>query len=393
MTRQRPVYHVSSDDPGLPGIDTARRHVVMRSLIATTRFCWNALCVLIAVGLLVSAYGGCVDPALWVLPAMMAMTFPFWVGATVVAAIVNLMTRKRRALLQWVTMILSVGALNDYCPLNVFNPSPDPSERQLKFMTYNTFGFCDSEDCYPYGTNRTASTIIGSGADIICVQELGYLMDLPYRSLGDEQIDSINDIYPYYAFEENKQVAILSKFPIREIDLRQPDSDFAGFQGAVVDIDGTELLVVSIHLQSIGLNDEDKLIYHRMTDGDSGVDWGTAGHQLYSKLANAFVQRAEQAKLLREQLDSIGIPNIITAGDFNDISGCYAMREIRAGKMKNAYTEAGLGPVVTYHKDRFLFNIDHILYQGAVRVNSIHRGNIKSSDHYPVYATFTIGED
>ena len=56
--------------------------------------------------------------------------------------------------------------------------------------------------------------------------------------------------------------------------------------------------------------------------------------------------------------------------------------------MRDAYTDSAFGPTITYIDSRFYFHIDQILYRGDMRAVGIERGNIKSSDHYPLIATF-----
>jgi len=36
------------------------------------------------------------------------------------------------------------------------------------------------------------------------------------------------------------------------------------------------------------------------------------------------------------------------------------------------------------------FGIDHILYRGDLHPLSMHRGGLRSSDHYPLIATFYV---
>lgn len=79
---------------------------------------------------------------------------------------------------------------------------------------------------------------------------------------------------------------------------------------------------------------------------------------------------------------------MIVAGDFNDIPGCYALRELCRDDFRNAFTEAGCGPIVTYHANRFYFHIDHIVYRGNMEAVAYRRGDCEASDHYPVIATF-----
>lgn len=375
-----------------PTLSRRRRAHLPSWMVTTLRRCWIAVSLMLCAATLLSANGGRFNPEHYSFPAIFAMSFPTWIIMLGVVSLINVWVSRKMAFAGWITALLCVGALNDYCPLNVLHRSevaPQDSASVIKVMTYNTFGFSDDADMYPDGTNRTASAIIGSGADVVMVQEIGYITDMPMRHLTQSQVDSLHRLYPYTMFNETKMTGILSRYPLEWVELSQPDNLYAGWEAAKATINGEDVLLVSVHLQSLGLNAEDKVVYHEMTSGNE-ADWKKAGRQIYDKIASAMCQRATQAHLLRQALDNSGYSNVIIGGDFNDINGCYAMRVICGGTLKSAFSEVGIGPTITYHKDRFLFNIDHLLYGGNIEALSISTGKVDSSDHYPVYGRFEI---
>ena len=362
----------------------------------TLRRCWAVVAIVIAAGALLSANGGRFNPDVTSFPAILSMSFPFWMIALAVTALISFFVSRRLSLGLWVAMLFCTGGLADYCPLNLFRSSsyePADSARVIKVMTYNTYGFCDDENQYPDNTNRTASAIINSGADVVLVQEIGFIDDMPSRHLTSVQVDSLHRLYPYSMFNELKMTGILSRYPLEWVELPQPIDIYAGWEAAKIRVDSTDIMLVSLHLQSLGLNDEDKVIYHEITSGGNIEDWKEAGKIIYDKIASAMKRRAYQARLLRHAIDSVGCRDMILAGDFNDINGCYAMRTICGSDIRSTFTAAGHGPTITYHRDRFFFNIDHILYSGSLRPLEISTGSVNSSDHYPVYATFILDRD
>ncbi|MDE6198521.1 MAG: endonuclease/exonuclease/phosphatase family protein [Muribaculaceae bacterium] len=367
-----------------------RSRKVMPRIAVIFKWLWLAMTIAVAATTVISANSGLINPLDITWPSMLAMAFPFLIVADVVLGLINLFINKWIAGVQWIALICSVTAIGNWFPVHPFarEAADVDNDNVIKFMSYNTFGFADAQNCFPDSTNRTATSIINSGADIICLQEVGQLVDMPTRGLTDEQIDSINEVYPYFASEEEKMVSILSKYPLREVYLDQPVSPHSGWQAAEVTIGNDTILVVSVHLQSFGLDAEDKILYHRITDGSVSGNMADAGLIIYHKLSDAFELRAAQAEKLRHQLDSLNYRNVILSGDFNDIAGCYPMRTIAGDDMKSVFRTIATGPVITYHSDRFFFNIDHVLYQGDITPVRYRRGSIKSSDHYPIYVTF-----
>ncbi|MBO5780145.1 MAG: endonuclease/exonuclease/phosphatase family protein [Muribaculaceae bacterium] len=353
------------------------------------RWLWLAVNLLAALLTVVSAYGGMVSPLKVTLPSIVAMIFPLCILGMVLLGIINLFVRKRYVVIPIVALIVSMGAMREVCPLNVIKPKCENEER-LRLMCYNTFGFIDVEECYPNNTNRTASQIIASGADIVCVQEEAGIYPLPKNHLHREQVDSINSIYPYCVNQRWRASCILSKYPLKAIDLPQYDSSSAAWSAAETVVNGDTILIVSLHLQSLGLSDADKEIYHKMTDIDREVDLESASKTLFRKLSPAFRQRAKQVEMLRHQLDSLNYRNVIVAGDFNEVGNGFALNYLAADNLKSAFSEVAFGPTITYHKDRFYFHIDHVLYGGCLTPLDFEVGNVKSSDHYPIIVNFAL---
>ena len=181
-----------------------------------------------------------------------------------------------------------------------------------------------------------------------------------------------------------------SKFPAEAIELRQSGDESASFQCARVDVDGTQLSLYNLHLQSIGLSPDDKQLYTSLTRRPTAHKLENARYDLLSKLSAAMKARARQADLLRAQIDSIGGQNIIVAGDFNDIEDCHAQRVIEGKDLHSVYTSVGRGPSVTYYANRFYFNIDHVLYGSDIVPLSYSRPMARTSDHYPVIVNLAI---
>lgn len=361
------------------------------------------IAVNVAVALLTvaSAYGGIVDPERTAVPAILAMTFPVWLILCVIIAVVDLIAFRRAALIIAAALVASAGPLMQFCPLNVLKPTVSATQKSTEFsvLSYNIYGWDNalSTDTMRHTPdyfkaradsgyrNPQAQYIIHSGADIACLQERSWRTEQLSVGLTKSQCDSIDSIYPLQA---GHGVCVLSRYPARPITLRQPKEAWAEFAAAEINIEGHTTLVVSVHMQSIGLDSDDKALYKELTKGEGTDDLRAVRHQLLGKLGNAFRIRARQARMLRQQIDSLGYKNVIVCGDFNDIPDCYAMRVIAGKDFRSAFAQSAFGPMITYHMNRFYFHIDHILYRGEMKPVSFSRGSIPNSDHYPVEARF-----
>lgn len=355
-----------------------------------------------------SAYGGMVSPAISSIPAILAMTFPLWLLLSILALICCLFFNRLMALIPGATLIICFGPILSFCPLNFTKSklSSQDEARSFTFMSYNVYGLNDFREPLPSPhdstllyqdamagrSNPTLSFILKQNADIVCLQEFWWNLKPNHRIISPALLDSVNAQYPYRVIGAGN--SIFSKYPLYHITLPKFEDQSAFHLAAIAEILGHRTLIISAHLQSIGLDNSDKALYHELTEGESSRK-AISGvrHQLLSKLSIAFRNRAQQAEIIRQQIDSLNVENVIIAGDFNDIQDCYAIRTMSQNDFKSAYTEAGCGPLITYHANRFYFQIDHTLYRGKLKAIDFKCYDFDRSDHYPIETQFIWSEN
>lgn len=358
------------------------------------------IAVNIFVGLLTvaSAYGGTVNPDVTVIPSMLAMIFPAMLLLTLLLTAVNCIWWRRRALIGAATLLVCAGPILTYCPLNFFRPSEESiaarTDRVLKIMSFNVLGFHDFSGTVTDSTsdNPTARFVLQCDPDIVLLQESAPLFRTDARPFSAADTTALRARYPYI-YNSRRGMAILSKHPFERVEVCVGDENAFDVCRYDVDIHGTRIHLFNVHLQSIGLTGEDIAVYRNMTHGDApGGGMGELRRGILRKLGSAFRARALQAHGIRDELNATD-GNIILAGDFNDIPGSYAAREIQGSDLTDAYRHAGLGPAITYHADRLFFRIDQIFYRGdmeALRVDALH---CPTSDHYPLLAYFLLPDN
>lgn len=345
-----------------------------------------------------AGYAGLINPEITAIPAILALTFPFWILLTIILLAATVFVNWRLAMVPAATLLICLGPVISNTPLNIVKGKITPENRNRAFvlLSYNCMNLFDTRDeaQYPHlpgdgrsPVNPTLSYIIRTNADVACLQEFPKPLKPNERlRITQEQIDSLYEIYPHHT--SNYAETILSKYPLYPIPLKNPHEEYQPFQAAVMDIMGRKTLVVSVHLGSFGLDDSDKALYREVTQGGGEGKISAARRVLVPKLGQTFIAHAYQAQEIRHLVDSLGINNVLIAGDFNDVPDCYAIRLLSGDDIHNAYSLAGHGPIITFHTNRFYFHIDHVLYRGALEAIDFERGNSNSSDHYPVIATF-----
>ena len=344
--------------------------------------------VLLAAVMLVSAYGGSVSPESSVIPALVAMMFPLMLPLMLIALVWSCFVSWKGVVFNLVVLMCCINPILRICPLNFDTEeriAKAPKGSTFSIMTYNVYLLWDVTGAKS-PTNRTVDYIISSGCDIVAYQEAYDFGGSSYGGLSQEQFDRLKETYPYSAYGPDRELGVLSKYPIKRLPVKLADTNSFYLGCYEVNINGKPITLVNVHLQSLGLTPRDKEIYRNLTGGHK-ESMDTVRHALLHKLKDAFHARARQAIKVRHLLDDISGP-VIVCGDFNDISGCYAMRAIQGHDMGDTYRMAGLGPAVTYHDNRFYFRIDHILYRGLTPLKC-YVGDNPASDHYPVCAVFS----
>ncbi|MCI9172057.1 endonuclease/exonuclease/phosphatase family protein [uncultured Duncaniella sp.] len=378
---------------------TPLSRIISRSTRATLITILMVVNVLAAIATIISAYGGIIDPDLSIFPALMSMMLPGILIGDLLLVALDLIVRKwSMTFIIAISWLVSLPPLLTYAPMNIGNHelTPEEKERSFTLLTYNALHFWDFRGNVPgLESNSTIDYILETDADIVNLQEVEFIKTWPLWHITSDQISRLNARYPYRMVDINNQLTILSKYPFNYDDIPLPspmDVRMALFR---FNIQGHRVNLFNVHLESIGLSMADKALYQNLFDKAPGSErairkeLSDVKHQLISKLAVAFRKRADQARFIRHTIDSIG-GNFIVAGDFNDIQGCYAVRTIMDGDMKDAYAENAFGPTITYHGNRFYFRIDQVLYKGDMKAVDIERGDIESSDHYPLLTTFVF---
>ena len=271
--------------------------------------------IAVAIATVASAYGGTVNPDVTTIPAILAMTFPGWLILTVVLLVISLIFYRKSALIQLLTVAVAFPSILTVAPLNLVSPklTAEEKERTFTFMTYNTFDLTDwtkldegpwererwQREAEAGAVNKTISTIIKAQPDLMCAQEIAQILS-PERSVSwlhftEGQADTLGHMLPNRCGVGSE--LIFSRFPLQQIELRQPKSSCGIFCGATTEIFGQKILVVSIHLESIGLSDQDKALFKELTEGEARTkkDLKRVKSQLLSKLSVAFKERASQA--------------------------------------------------------------------------------------------------
>lgn len=351
--------------------------------------------LLAALCMTASAYSGHISPATSKIAGLLALTFPAWIAFCLLAALIDLLLCRRAALIALVAFIACAGPVLDICPLHISDKTPEPGARTFTLLTYNVFHFSSTlpDNPYPADINPTVSYIIGSGADIVAMEECRPLKPNDALHITEAQIDSLEKAYPYRYYDSKSQNGLISKWPFEILDIFKGSDLTASVLAADVFIESDTLRIYTVHLKSFELNDNDKKLYHDIATLDGGrKELKEAKSVLIGKITTANSMRAANADTLKAIIDANTAKNVVMCGDFNDVPASYTLRTLcqADGRLAQVYSQVGFGPMVTYNRRSFPFRIDHVLCKGRLSPIDMWHGDLRSSDHYPVFATFQI---
>lgn len=355
------------------------------------RMVMRVLSILVWTIMIVSAYGGKVNPDFLTFPAVLCLAFP-WLAIFSGLLILYWACTKHFIFtaLGVLAMVACGAALSLSFPLNA-SKSPTPGKQTFKIISWNVLHTDDIRKP-DYPGNRAVEYMIQSGADIICMAELRNFGQEEFKKATPTQIDSLIRLYPFRAGMPSTDLKILSKYPVDRTGLSYVSQtghhrfDFfkVHFPG------GKKLDIAMVHLYSYDLSEEERNVVKDMKSvkGAKSSVKELKG-AIRSKLSNAFIQRAGNAEELRAAINQIrpSAP-LIVCGDFNDVPASWAYNLIKGDDMRDAYVETNFGPTWTYNLHMFYFHIDQMLYRGNLKALSLKVGKINTSDHYPLIGEF-----
>lgn len=338
---------------------------------------------------ILSAYGGRVHPILFPYFSWLTLALPYFAIATAIVSVCWILDKRLiTAAVGVVTLIASWGPISSAFPIH-FSSNPKDNNPTFTFLSWNALHSWDQqqningpEDISLQKGNPTYDYIINSGADIVNLQEM-FGPDPVETPNTNEFLDRLHEVYPYTGSNNQVEFQVFSKYPIKEV------KRFEKFLHYSIKTPWGMLNLINVHLPSYTLSEKERLVMSEILsikNSKKGVD--ELKGSIRSKVNEGFRYRAMVAEELAEYIKTINGP-LIVAGDFNDVPESWAYRMVRSTGLKDAYIDTSFGPLITYNRHGFYFHLDQILYRpDPLRALKVKKGNIKSSDHYPLIAEF-----
>ena len=343
----------------------------------------HLLTIVLAFVLLLSAYGGRVDPVVWTLPSMLTLALPVVLLFVIVAMVLLAIFKQWRAVVVLLgALLLSWPTIRLISPFNIGHPKADTEKTQLKVLTMNVTEFNWQKGNEPSENMRY---ILDQDADIVVIQEGLVYFSFENLSTVKPMLKELYKKYPYRK-KEFYDVGIISKYPFTEVKSEVLSQDTLNYFIKAWDVEapGGELRVVNMHLSSLRFTANDSQVIESM---NVPSDRKRRIKSVAQKLGNGFISHSRQAKAVRQLLDETS-GDVLVMGDMNDTPGSFTYRTVCGEDLRDAWADTGFGPMYTFHAHHLYVKIDHIFYRGDMKVLSCRRDKEGESDHYPLVAVF-----
>jgi endonuclease/exonuclease/phosphatase family metal-dependent hydrolase len=356
-----------------------KRSFSTRASKTLVRLIWQILTLIAAVGwalLLISSFSNRLSPLSYPFMPFAGLFFPVILSFNLLFLPVWLLFRKwRQAVVAFAALLICGGAIHTYFPLHGKTKLP---ENSIKVMTYNVmkFGYLATHSASK--PHPILEEIIEQDPDVICFQEYQ-----PLGRLTNEVIRNALHALPHYSIS-TKHLVVFSKHPILSAQRLPIESEYNGATVLELDVAGRKLTLINVHLETNRISLDERTVYLDLTQDPNTQKLENFTHMMFQRLTPAFRKRAKQAQTIAQAIRNNKNPYLIVCGDFNDTPLSYAYRTIR-GELKDAFVESGSGMGISFNRYRFLFRIDYILHSKNIKSYNCTVGQLKTSDHYPVY--------
>lgn len=343
--------------------------------------------------LLLSAYSTFISPEKFVIPSFLSLVFLPLLLINVLFVAFWIVELKWFFVLSLASIILTYGNFKNTLPFKSKEKSQFTlnDSTQFTLLSYNVklFDFYKKNNKLE-NLNKTLAYIIEEDADVVCLQEFGYLNAKAY--LNDTDIFAIMaKKYKYKHVQYNMNpnrfstygVATFSKYPMVNNRRLNYKSKFNLTICSDILIGNKTVHLFNCHLESNQLTLDDRKKMSEVVDNniDQEKIKGTTG-LLLRKLGTAYKRRAHQADIVADAINEYD-SSVIVCGDFNDSPVSYTYTTVK-GDLVDVFINSSSGLGITYNELPFLFRIDYILHSKNLSSGKFKIDKVRYSDHYPI---------
>jgi endonuclease/exonuclease/phosphatase family metal-dependent hydrolase len=350
---------------------------------------------------LIACANAWLHPGKWWFFSLLGLAFPMLLILVFAFLVFWIIFRSKWLVVSAVALVLGFTNIRAFWGIHyAASFKPEKKAGNLRILTWNVEWFDEHnkrDKSHKDYRKKMLEFIKEQNADILCFQEF---LELG-KSFNYSNIRSITALnYPYYyrvidygqrGGRYEAGAAIFSRYPIIDtqrirypgpLNLRAAESLIS----ADILVDSQRIRIYTTHLQSVLFRQNDYRHLQIIKSADDSIV--TASRSIIKKLRQGYSQRGSQADLVRQQLDSCTLPEVIT-GDFNDVPNSYTYFTIK-GNRQDAFIKKGSGIGRSFTHISPTLRIDYILADKQFDVLQYKRFKVPWSDHYPLVADLAL---
>jgi endonuclease/exonuclease/phosphatase family metal-dependent hydrolase len=334
-----------------------------------------------------------IEPKTYPLLPFLGILYPLLLIANVFFVLLWLLKRYKYSFISLIAILIGVNHIMENFQ---YSKSQDIKSKKglIKLMSYNVKNF----DMYNYkphwqynfeNRNKIYENIRKEAPDIICFQEFVNDRLGQFKTLDTlVKFQKAVNVHAEYTFLSRGIVefgsATFSKYPIvnkGRIDFPNSKNNLCIYTDIL--IDNQIVRVYNAHFESVHFSADD---YRTAENIDNIKDLDKNKNKylrIFRIMKRAYINRADQVDLVADHIKKCKYP-IILCTDLNDTPVSYAYHNISSG-LKDAFVNSGNGYGRTLVSLFTLFRIDYIFFSKHFTSYSFTTGNVKYSDHFPIY--------
>ncbi len=336
--------------------------------------------IVITLFTIVALFGGDVPPAGNNARAMLVYILPLLIVANAVMLLYWLIRRKwLYALIPVVTIACCIPYIGTLFQFRSLDKSAEAA-KGLKIASYNVAMF--QRETSGFMALDILAEMRRQRVDVLCMQEYSNIS-------GDKKnSDSYKEYFPYMVMGKEDMV-IYSRYPIKGSKTLLFDETNNSGMWADIDVNGTELRVFNVHLQTTSINRTLHQAAKMQAQSPGGYQPSNSRVMsvLFGNYTMGMMFRAGQAIEVANEKRQSEKPCII-CGDFNDVPYSFVYNTM-LGNMVDGFKECGSGFMYTF-RGRKAVRIDYIFHDESLKGLSYYKGDITNSDHLPVFMKIAL---
>jgi len=336
------------------------------------------------------------SPNTFSLAPFLAYSMPAWLLLNM-SYLILVFYKKKYWLISGAFLLIGLFGLKDTFAINFLQKDGDIRVMSYNVRLFDVYNWLQREEWDDWEERKDNGLILDSiyrsiryeNPDIICFQEFFNQPLGEYKTKREfKKKQDYKYVHDEYTFKEKGSqygMATFSKFPIIQKEfIRFKETQNNGVLISDIKRESDTVRVLNVHLQSFKFGREHYKYMKGLKDSTIDAININKTKDLFTRLNIGFKKRADQLKIVKQQIETSPHPVIVCA-DLNEIPLSYVYENL-SNDLSDAFLNSGSGMGITHTSGYPFMRIDYIFTSNQLKTTSFHIVEKELSDHYPIVA-------